>query len=318
VWPSRLPAYCASESITEFGVANEHIATLRLHRHRHETLRELGLTAPAAGELARREKRTVLRPAPRCPWWPYVWSQRTTTRVGKDGWRWEGSGCAWKSLRARRWCSANIPAATTPCWPHRRGRTENRWCYSPAPHTPVKSAVLKTPRQPQKPLSCRPQGKCMKRVWRGLGNVVGTEWPGWWRSRGLRLPLMDGTTRTGRATIGNAPGPVLEWQPPPRRQPCRFQTGDQTDQFVLATADLMPQAGPLFGQGETDLFSGPWCGGNRAARRAPLVELRRARASGTAASTAAPSADRCWACQLRRACRRSSLANRRLGWSCLP
>ena len=85
VWQSRLPAYFASEAITEFGVANEHIATLRLHRNHHETHRELGLTAQAAWELARREKRTVLRPAPRCPWWPYVWSQRTKTRVGEDG-----------------------------------------------------------------------------------------------------------------------------------------------------------------------------------------------------------------------------------------
>jgi hypothetical protein len=85
VWPSRLPAYFASEAITEFGVANEHIAKLRLHRNRHATHRELGMTAQAAGDLARREKRTVLRPAPRCPWWPYVWSQRTKTRVGEDG-----------------------------------------------------------------------------------------------------------------------------------------------------------------------------------------------------------------------------------------
>ncbi len=85
MWQSRRPAYCASEAIPEFGVANEQIATLRLHRHHHATHRELGLTAPAAGDLARREKRPVLRPAPRCPWWPSVWSQRTTTRVGEDG-----------------------------------------------------------------------------------------------------------------------------------------------------------------------------------------------------------------------------------------
>ena len=26
-----------------------------------------------------------LRPAPRCPWWPYVWSVRTPIRVGSDG-----------------------------------------------------------------------------------------------------------------------------------------------------------------------------------------------------------------------------------------
>ncbi len=85
VWQSRLPAYFASEAITEFGIANEHISPLRAHRNRHEIHRELGMTAQAAWDLARREKRTVLRPAPRCPWWPYVWSQRTSVRVGEDG-----------------------------------------------------------------------------------------------------------------------------------------------------------------------------------------------------------------------------------------
>jgi len=85
VWQGRLPACFASEAITEFGVANEHIGPLRAHRNRHEIHRELGMTAQTAWDLAHREKRTVLRPAPRCPWWLYVWSQRTTVRVGEDG-----------------------------------------------------------------------------------------------------------------------------------------------------------------------------------------------------------------------------------------
>ncbi len=38
-----------------------------------------------AWNLAQREKRTVLRPVPRCPWWPFVWSARTAIRVGSDG-----------------------------------------------------------------------------------------------------------------------------------------------------------------------------------------------------------------------------------------
>jgi len=81
----RLPAYFASEGIAELAVANQHLAALREHRNRHEPHRELGMTAQAAWERARREKRSVLRPVPRCPWWPYVWSQRTTVRVGDDG-----------------------------------------------------------------------------------------------------------------------------------------------------------------------------------------------------------------------------------------
>mgnify|MGYP000111574973 CR=1 FL=1 len=84
-WQNRLPAYFASEAIRELGVANDHIPALRQHRNRHEVHRELGMTTHAAWELARSEKRTVLRPAPRCPWWPYVWSQRVTVRVGEDG-----------------------------------------------------------------------------------------------------------------------------------------------------------------------------------------------------------------------------------------
>ena len=36
-------------------------------------------------DLAKKEKRSVLRPAPSCPWWPYVWSVRTALRVGPDG-----------------------------------------------------------------------------------------------------------------------------------------------------------------------------------------------------------------------------------------
>lgn len=84
-WQDRLPAYFASEAITELGVANAHIPALREHRNRHERHRELAMTAQAAWDLARREKRTVLRPVPRCSWWPYVWSQRTPVRVGEDG-----------------------------------------------------------------------------------------------------------------------------------------------------------------------------------------------------------------------------------------
>ena len=85
VWQGRLPSYLASEGITELATANAHLPALREHRNRHEVHRELGMTPHAAWERARREKRSVLRPVPRCPWWPYVWSQRTGVRVGDDG-----------------------------------------------------------------------------------------------------------------------------------------------------------------------------------------------------------------------------------------
>jgi hypothetical protein len=69
-WQKRLPPYFASEHITEIQEANPHVDALRLHRQANETHRELKLTAPRAWDIAKKEKRSVLRPAPRCPWWP--------------------------------------------------------------------------------------------------------------------------------------------------------------------------------------------------------------------------------------------------------
>ncbi|MGH9378920.1 MAG: hypothetical protein ACRD1I_08975 [Terriglobia bacterium] len=84
-WQKRLPPYFASEEVTELEEANTHIQALRLHRNVHETHREIKLTAQRAWDLAKKENRSVLRPAPRCPWWPYVWSVRTALKVGADG-----------------------------------------------------------------------------------------------------------------------------------------------------------------------------------------------------------------------------------------
>jgi len=84
-WQGRLPAYFASEKITEIEVANPHIDALRAHRNAHEVHRELRQTPQRAWEQARKEKRSVLRPVPRCPWWDYVWSMRTPLKVGSDG-----------------------------------------------------------------------------------------------------------------------------------------------------------------------------------------------------------------------------------------
>jgi hypothetical protein len=84
-WQGRLPSYFASEQITQVETANPHIHALRLHRNVHEIHRELRLTPQRAWDLAKKEKRSVLRPAPRCPWWPYVWSVRTVIKIGSDG-----------------------------------------------------------------------------------------------------------------------------------------------------------------------------------------------------------------------------------------
>ncbi len=84
-WQGRLPAYFASEKITELTDANPQIDALRAHRNKHEIHRELRQTPQRAWEQAKKEKRSVLRPAPRCAWWDYVWSVRTLIKVGSDG-----------------------------------------------------------------------------------------------------------------------------------------------------------------------------------------------------------------------------------------
>ena len=84
-WQNRLPAYFASEQITELPEANRHLDDLRRHHNAKEAHRELGQTPLQAWNRARQEQRSALRPAPRCPWWAYVWSLRTTIRVGSDG-----------------------------------------------------------------------------------------------------------------------------------------------------------------------------------------------------------------------------------------
>jgi hypothetical protein len=84
-WQLRLPAFFASEAISTLEQANPHIQALRCHRNEHEIHRELQMTPNRAWDKARAEGRSVLRPVPRCPWWPYVWSLRVWIRVGSDG-----------------------------------------------------------------------------------------------------------------------------------------------------------------------------------------------------------------------------------------
>ena len=84
-WQGRLPALFAAESITTPAAANALLPELRRHRNAHEVHRELGRTPNAAARLAQREQRSALRPVPRCPWWPYIWSLRTPLKVGPDG-----------------------------------------------------------------------------------------------------------------------------------------------------------------------------------------------------------------------------------------
>jgi hypothetical protein len=84
-WQGRLPTLFAAEAIANPQAANPLLPLLRRHRNAREIHRELGRTPDDAARRARQKQQNVLRPAPRCPWWPYVWSVRTQITVGPDG-----------------------------------------------------------------------------------------------------------------------------------------------------------------------------------------------------------------------------------------
>lgn len=84
-WQKRLPPLLAADRILELEGANALLDQLLPHANQNEIHRELGTPPQTAWNLALAQKRSVLRPAPACAWWPYVWSQRTRVRVGDDG-----------------------------------------------------------------------------------------------------------------------------------------------------------------------------------------------------------------------------------------
>ena len=84
-WQKRLPPLLAADQIRELEGANRLLDQLLTHANQHEIHRELGQTPGQAQAQALAEKRSVLRPVPNCPWWPFVWSQQTRVRVGDDG-----------------------------------------------------------------------------------------------------------------------------------------------------------------------------------------------------------------------------------------
>jgi hypothetical protein len=84
-WQQRLPALLAAEHIEALPVANPLVEELRVHHNRREQHRELGCPPQEAWDRAVQEGRSVLRPAPACPWWSYVFSIRSRVKVGRDG-----------------------------------------------------------------------------------------------------------------------------------------------------------------------------------------------------------------------------------------
>jgi len=84
-WQKRLVPLLAADQIIELVGANHLLDQLVPHANQHAVHRELGQTPLQAHQQALAENRSAIRPAPACPWWPYVWSQQTRLRVGDDG-----------------------------------------------------------------------------------------------------------------------------------------------------------------------------------------------------------------------------------------
>lgn len=84
-WQKRLVPLLAADHIVEITGSNHLLDQLVPHANQHEIHRELAITPHAALQQALAEKRSVIRPAPNCPWWPFVWSQQTPVRIGDDG-----------------------------------------------------------------------------------------------------------------------------------------------------------------------------------------------------------------------------------------
>jgi hypothetical protein len=84
-WQKRLVPLLAADHIVELTGANQLLDQLVPHANQYELHRELDQTPHAAHQQALADKRSVIRPAPNCAWWPYVWSQQTRVRIGDDG-----------------------------------------------------------------------------------------------------------------------------------------------------------------------------------------------------------------------------------------
>ena len=109
-WQKRLPSLFAVEHIATLPEANALLEKLRLHHNQKERHRELRSTPQAAWNLALKEKRSVLRPAPKCPWWPYVWSQRSQAKVGSD----QRISIGSQRLRIERPCGSTVTRCLHP------------------------------------------------------------------------------------------------------------------------------------------------------------------------------------------------------------
>lgn len=88
VWQDRLRPYFILNGIgpdADLSLVNSHLDDLRLHRNAFEKHREIGSTPDEAWRRAVEQGRCKLRPVPKDPWWPYVWSELRFATVGPRG-----------------------------------------------------------------------------------------------------------------------------------------------------------------------------------------------------------------------------------------
>jgi len=140
-WQKRLPPLFAAEHIATLPEANALLEKLRLHHNAKERHRELRSTPQAAWNLALKEKRSVLRTAPNCPWWPYVWSLRSQAKVGSD----QRISIGSQRLRIERPCGSTVTRCLHPngnvcvlLHPPQKGKLPILLFHLPAPKTDVR------------------------------------------------------------------------------------------------------------------------------------------------------------------------------------
>ena len=88
VWQDRLPAYAASEGLTDetpIEDVNDHLGCLIDYRNGFEKHRDLGNTPLHAWENAVKEGRCKIRQPPTDGWWELIWSEWKGVMIGPRG-----------------------------------------------------------------------------------------------------------------------------------------------------------------------------------------------------------------------------------------
>lgn len=140
-WQKRLPPLFAAEHIATLPEANALLEKLRFHHNAKERHRELRSTPQAAWNLALKTRRSALRAAPDCPWWPYIFSLRSQAKVGSD----QRISIGSQRLRVERPSGSIVTRCLHPngdasvlLHPPQKGKLPTLLLHLPAPKTTVR------------------------------------------------------------------------------------------------------------------------------------------------------------------------------------